>query len=93
MHDGIAPGTWDVADTGIVFVMHTDREGAPSRDRDVLAVLDPVAGRVRELGALPFPVAPYGATRRLMASRDGTSVIVSHIDRWERDVMVIDNFR
>jgi Tol biopolymer transport system component len=93
VHAGIPPGTWDVTDTGIVFVMHTGREGAASRARDVLAVLDPVEGRVRELGALPFSVAPYGATRRLMASRDGNWVIVSHIDRWERDVMVLDNFR
>ena len=68
-------------------------EGAASRDRDVLAVLDPVEGRVRELGALPFPVAPYGTTRRLVASRDGRWVIVSHIDRWERDIMVLDDFR
>jgi Tol biopolymer transport system component len=93
VHAGIAPGSWDVADTGIVFVMHTGREGAVPRDRDVLVALDPAEGRLRELGALPFPVAPYGATRRLIASRDGKWVIASHIDRWERDVMVLDNFR
>jgi hypothetical protein len=93
VYAGITPGSWDVTSDGVVFVMRSASRDAASRGRDVLAMLDTTTGRVRRLGELPFPVSPYGATRLLAVSRDGRWVIASHIDRWERDVMVLDNVR
>jgi hypothetical protein len=31
--------------------------------------------------------------KTLVASRDGRWVIISHIDRWDRDILVADNYR
>jgi Tol biopolymer transport system component len=93
VYAGISPGSWDVTVDGVVFVMRGTGQDAASRDRDVLAMLDTTTGRVRHLGKLPFPVSPYGVTRFLVASRDGRWVAASHIDRWDRDIIVLDNFR
>jgi Tol biopolymer transport system component len=93
VYDGIYPGAWDVTDGGIVFVTQRAREGARSQDRELLAVLDAATGGVTTLGELPFRVSPYGVRRFLIASRDGRWAIASYIDRWERDVMVLENVR
>ncbi len=47
------------------------------------------------LGALPFAVTGRGylPPRVLAASPDGRSVVVSHMDQWDRDIIVADNFR
>ncbi len=85
------PGAWDVTDKGIVFVIGTlfDTTGRP----DVLAFYDFADRRVRELGPLDFRVGRFVATRYLIASRDSRWVLLSHLDREERDIMVLENFR
>ena len=40
-----------------------------------------------------FRVGPYGANRFLTVSRDGSWAVASHVDRWERDILVVDRFR
>jgi Tol biopolymer transport system component len=88
----VMPGAWAVTDTGIVFVA-----GRPNQDvshqPDVLAVYDFAERRVHQLGVLPFRVTPAGASRFLTVSRDGRWAVASHVDKWDRDVLVIDNFR
>ena len=48
---------------------------------------------MRVLGRLDFPVARFAFLRYLIASRDSRWVVLSHIDKWDRDIMVVDNFR
>jgi hypothetical protein len=93
VYAGIVSGAWDVTSDGVMFLIPGTGGDANSRARDVLAVLDIATSRVRQLGQLPFPVSRYGVSRFLAASRDGRWAIASYIDRWERDVMVLDNFR
>ena len=45
------------------------------------------------MGTVRFPVATAFANRFFTVSRDGRWAIASHIDRFERDIMVLDNFR
>ena len=47
---------------------------------------EPVAG-------LAFPVANAWVDRFFSVSRDGRWAMASHVDRFERDIMVLDNFR
>ncbi len=90
----VPPGAWDVTDHGIVFV--TGYAGVRSTTLGVPDALDLYSfadHRVHRLGELPFPVARYGARRVLTVSRDGRWALAAHIDRWERDILVADNFR
>ena len=57
------------------------------------AGIDFAEAHVRPLGELADRVAPFGPNRFVVASRDGRWVLAAHIDRWDRDIMVIDNFR
>ncbi len=91
----VMPGAWDVTDAGIVFVF-VPGLGGPidfARAPDVLQVYDFAGRRIRTLGTLAFRVGPYGATRFLTVSRDGGWAVASHVDRWERDILVVDRFR
>jgi hypothetical protein len=91
---GVPPGAWDLTDRGIVFV--TGRAGVRSTssgEEDALHLYSFADRRVHRLGALPFPVARYGVRRLLTVSGDGRWALVAHIDRWERDILVADNFR
>jgi hypothetical protein len=51
--------------------------------------------RTRRLGELPFPVTSrgYSPPRVLTVSPDGRWAVVSHMDHWERDIVLADNFR
>jgi len=49
--------------------------------------------RVRRLGALPFSIAHNGVRGVLTVSRDGRWALAAQIDRWERDILVADDFR
>ena len=60
---------------------------------DVLALLDPTDHSVRPLRELGFGVARFGTRRFVVLSRDAQWALASHIDRWERDIYVVDNFR
>jgi hypothetical protein len=54
---------------------------------------DFVDGQTRPLGTTRFPVAPFFTTRFLVASRDGRWAVASHVDRIDRDIMVLDHFQ
>jgi dipeptidyl aminopeptidase/acylaminoacyl peptidase len=89
---GVAPGAWDVTDTGIVFV-----SGAPGpalgEPADLVQFYSFADRRVRRIGVLPFLIARFGTARLLSVSRDGRWALISHIDSWPRDVVVADNVR
>jgi len=87
------PGAWDVTDTGIVFMVAEDVSAGSTGAADVLKVYDLAERRVRSLAELPFRVSPFGVTHFLTVSRDGRWALASHIVRWERDILVVDNFR
>jgi hypothetical protein len=60
----------------------------------------PVVRRLRRLGlflvvlVLPaFRVGPFGINHFLTPSRDGRWALAPHVDRWDRDILVVDNFR
>jgi Tol biopolymer transport system component len=95
VHSGVFSGAWDVTDTGITFIMGRAVAGLidTSRAVDVLAEYDFAERRVRRLGELPFQVARAWVDRFLIASRDGRWAVASHVDRVERDIMVLDTFR
>jgi hypothetical protein len=91
---GVPPGAWDLTDRGVVFV--TGDAGVRSRTpgtKDVLNLYSFADRRVRRLGVLPFPVARYGVRRLLTVSGDGRWALAAEIDRWDRDILVADNFR
>jgi Tol biopolymer transport system component len=89
----VSPGAWDVTDRGIVFAMPRLGVLDPSPAPDVVALYDFADHRVRPLGELNFRIAPFGTSRFLIASRDGRWALGAHVDHWDRDIMVIDNFR
>ena len=87
---GVPPGAWDVTDTGIVFVSGAAGPSQGSPAADTIQFYSFADGRVRQIGALPFLVARFGASRLLSVSRDGRWALVSHIDNWPRDIVVAD---
>ena len=91
----VMPGAWDVTDAGIVFVFVPGLGGAVdfARAPDVLQVYDFADRRIRTLGTLAFRVGPFGSNRFLTVSRDGSWAVASHVDRWDRDILVVDGFR
>jgi len=90
---GAAPGAWDVADAGIIFVSGDPGPPSPHGGADALNIYSVADRRVRRLGELPFTVPRVGIPRVLMSSRDGRWVLVSHVDSWERDILVADRVR
>jgi len=92
--EGVPPGAWDVTDRGIFFV--TGAPGAMTRgvsNSDELEFYSFEDGQVHRIGAIPFLVARFGVTRLLIASRDGRSIVIGKIDRWDRDILVMDGVR
>ena len=89
------PGAWDITDRGIVFIFVAGLGGPTdfARAPDVLQIYDFAESRVRTLGTLAFRVGPYGANHFLAASRDGAWAVASHVDRWDRDILIADRFR
>lgn len=85
---GVTPGTWDITDRGIVFL----EPSLSARSTDALAFYDFADRRVHKLGPLGFTLARF-KTPRIAVSRDGRWVLANHLDAWERDIMVVDNFR
>ena len=91
----VMPGAWEITDTGLVFLF-VPGLGGPidfARAPDVVQVYDFADRRIRTIGTLAFRVGPFAATRFLTVSRDGRWALASHVDRWDRDVLVVDNFR
>jgi len=48
---------------------------------------------VFERSRLGFLIGPYGVPRFLAVSRDGRWALANYTVRWERDVVVLGNFR
>ncbi len=92
---GVRRGRWDVADTGIVFLTGAAGPAPDPATPDALELYSLTDGRTQRLGELPFSVTSrgYSPPRVLTLSPDGRSVVVSHIDHWERDIVVADNYR
>jgi Tol biopolymer transport system component/DNA-binding winged helix-turn-helix (wHTH) protein len=76
--------SWSVTDHGIVFLERSD-------DDDSLALFRFDDGRVVALGRLPFRVATTSG--RLIASTDGRWVLANTVDRFDADLMLLDDFR
>jgi hypothetical protein len=94
VHLGLFSGAWDVTDSGITFIMARPIGDVDvSRDADVLAEYTFADRQVRRLGELPFRVGRGWVNRFLIVSRDGRWAVASHVERVERDIMVLDNFR
>ncbi|HMF93714.1 MAG TPA: hypothetical protein VKE96_05445 [Vicinamibacterales bacterium] len=90
----VMPGAWDVTDTGIVYVAdRIDAIAAGKRGANTLEAYDFKDHRIRTIGQLAFVVGPFASSRFLTVSRDGRWALASHIDRWERDILVLDGFR
>jgi Tol biopolymer transport system component len=89
----VAPGAWDVTDKGIVFLIKGGGGFDPSDTPDVLALYDFADQRVHEIGPLNFLVARAATARYLAGSRDGRWILTPHLDRQDRDIMLVDNFR
>ncbi|HMJ86156.1 MAG TPA: hypothetical protein VK504_23425, partial [Vicinamibacterales bacterium] len=87
------PGAWDVTDRGIVFVSGVAGVAGSSGPPDALDLFSFADRRIQRLAQLPFSVARYGVPRVLTVSRDGRWALAAHIDRWDRDILVADNFR
>ena len=88
----VMAGAWDVTDSGIMFVVGRANPPAASPAPDVLAVYDFAERGVTRLGELRFRVAPFGSPRYLAVSPDRRWTLASHVDNWNRDIMVVDNF-
>ena len=87
----VTPGGWDVTDSGIVFM--PGRGGLAPNEPDAIMRYDFSDGQLRAVGTLRFPVAPAFVSRFLVVSRDGRWAVASHLDRFERDIMILDHLR
>jgi Tol biopolymer transport system component len=92
VHSGVAPGAWGLVGNTVMFLVG-GAEGQTNPGPDVVAKYDAADGRVHELGLLPFRVGPFGADRFFIVSPDGRWALAAHIDSWNRDIFVFDNFR
>jgi hypothetical protein len=87
------PGAWEVTDAGILFMAGPDATPDPSGAPDVLELYDFADHRTRTVGTLAFRVSPFGVNHFLTASRDGRWALASHVDRWDRNIFVVESFR
>jgi dipeptidyl aminopeptidase/acylaminoacyl peptidase len=92
VYSAIVPGAWSVAGDTIVFLVGR-RDSFHNDEPDVVAAYDLVHQRVHVLGALPFRIAPNFVNRFLTVSRDGRWALAPRIERWDRDIFVLDNYR
>jgi Tol biopolymer transport system component len=92
---GVRLGRWDAAETGIVFLTGTPGIAPDPAVPDALEFFSFKDNQTRRLGEVPFPVISWGYStpRALTVSPDGRWVVVSHMDHWERDIVLADNFR
>jgi Tol biopolymer transport system component len=84
----VIPGAWDVTDAGILFLRRP-----PAPEAETLALYEFGTGHVQQVASLAVRVSAAGSRRYLSASRDGQWAVLSHLIRWERDILVLDNFR
>jgi Tol biopolymer transport system component len=92
---GLTRGRWDITDTGVAFLTGAAGLAPDPATPDALEFYSFADGRTRRLGEFPFPVTGrgYSPERALTVSPDARWAVVSHMDHWERDIVVADNFR
>ena len=90
---GVTPGAWDITNTGIMFLTGDPGLVSTGGTADAVNVHTFADRRSRRIGELQFAVTRIGVSRVFTVSRDGRWALVSHIDSWERDVLVADHFR
>jgi Tol biopolymer transport system component len=93
LFSGVAPGVWDVADTGIYFLPSLAGRDLDDARTETIMRYDYLDRQVHRVATLRFPVAEVWRDRYFIVSRDGRHAMAGHIDRFERDIMVLDNFR
>lgn len=76
--------TWDLADSGIVFLVSAD-------SADFVDLLRHNDHKTVRLGRLPF--RPARVAVGWAVSRDGRWLLTNQVDRLDSDLMLIDNFR
>jgi Tol biopolymer transport system component/DNA-binding winged helix-turn-helix (wHTH) protein len=92
---GVRRGAWAVVDEGIILLTGPPGLAPDPKHPEAIEIFTFADARARPLGALPFHVTGrgYQAPRVLAASPDGRWVVVSHMDHWERDIVVADHYR
>ena len=90
VYSGVVPGAWDLVGDRVVFLVA--RPGA-NDEPDILATYDIARQQVQQLGTLPFRVASFFADRFLTVSPDGRWALAPTVDSYNRDILVVDNFR
>jgi dipeptidyl aminopeptidase/acylaminoacyl peptidase len=92
VYSDVVAGAWDLAGDRVVFLV--PRPGANVGDEpDIVATYDIAEQHMQKLGSLPFRIAPFFANRFLTVSPDGRWVLAPTVDSWNRDILVVDNFR
>jgi tricorn protease-like protein len=90
VYSGVWPGAWGLSGDTVVFLVPRP---VPVEGPNVVATYDLVTERVRERGSIGFRVSPFFLTRFLVVSPDGRWALAPHMDRLDRDIMVLDNAR
>jgi dipeptidyl aminopeptidase/acylaminoacyl peptidase len=85
--DHVWPGLWSVADNGIYYL----DAGAHSPDGTPIVWFSFATHKPVQVGAVRKPVPP--STPALSVSGDGRRIAWTQIDRWQFELMLIDNFR
>lgn len=83
--DRVLPAHWAVTERGIFFITR-------EREFDAIDLYRPEDGKVTRVGLLPFRVATIGDIGRFTVSRDGRRALSHEVERWDSDIMMIDNF-
>jgi hypothetical protein len=84
---------WDVTKSGVVFLAARSDAQNLNSGRNVLQLYDFADRTIRTIGRLRFAIGPYFAPRYLAVSHDGRWALASHLDHYERDIIVLDGFR
>jgi Tol biopolymer transport system component len=92
VYPAVVSGAWSVAGDRVVFLVARP-DSFRNPQPDVVASYDLVHRRVDVLGALPFRIAPNFITRFLIVSPNGRWALAPHVERWDRDIFVLDNYR
>jgi hypothetical protein len=82
----VGPSHWAVTRKGIFFMTE-------EHDFDALDLYNPADQEVSRIGRLPFQVTRIGDIGRITVSRDGRWALSLQTERWESDIMFVDNFR
>jgi dipeptidyl aminopeptidase/acylaminoacyl peptidase len=90
VYSNVSPGGWGLVGNTVVFLV----PGPPSSEEpNQVATYDSATQRVQERGSIGFRVSPYFVNRFLAISPDGRWALAPHTDRYDRDILVLDNAR